>query len=59
MVPWDVADMELSELKFFDDMRFVCIHIILKIARSKTFFGKEVKERGRPELIVSIKNIAA
>jgi hypothetical protein len=51
--------MQLSELKFFDDMRFVCIHIILKIARSKTFLGKEVKERGGPELIVSIKNIAA
>lgn len=51
--------MQLSELKFFDDMRFVCIHIIFKIARSKKFFGKEVKERGGPELILSIKNIAA
>jgi hypothetical protein len=40
-------------------MRFVYIHIIFKIARSKTFFGKEVKEPGGPELIVSIKNIAA
>ena len=59
IVPWDVTDTQLSELRFFDDMRFVYIHIIYKIARSKTFFGKEVKERGGPELKVSIKNIAA
>jgi hypothetical protein len=54
-----VADTQLSELNFFDDVRFVCIHIIFKIARRKTFFGKEAKERGGPELIASIKNIAA
>jgi hypothetical protein len=51
--------MQLSELKFFDDKRVVCIHIIFKIARSKTLFGKNVKERGGLELIVNIKNIAA
>ena len=46
-----MADTRLSELKFCDDTRIVCLRIIFKIARSKTFFGKEVKERGGPELI--------
>jgi hypothetical protein len=60
MVPRDVADTQLSELKFFYDMRFVCIHIIFKIARSKTFFGERSQRTcGGPELIVSIKNITA
>lgn len=58
MFSWDVADTQLPELKFFDDIRVVCIHIIFKIARSKTFFGKEVKERDVRELIVSINSIA-
>lgn len=52
-----MADTQLSELKFFDDMRVVCIHIIFKIATSRTFFGKEAKDRDGLKVTVNIKNI--